>query len=71
MRRPRDNEYIICPDSRNSTKKPPKAVFDSVDPNGKKVSYGTIDKHSHGFYAKECKWTDLTVRIVAIERYVI
>ena len=71
MRQPHGGEYIICPNSRNNTKRQPKSVFDTIDPNRNKVSYGIIDSHKHGFYSAECKWTDLAVRIVTTERYII
>lgn len=72
MRKPNPNELIVCPDSRTSTKKLPESVFDTIDPNGNKVSFGVIGKHKHGFYlTKECRWGGLVVRIVTAERYVI
>lgn len=62
MRKPRPDEFIICPNSQRKRKKQPEKCFDSTL-NKKPIAYGVIGSHKHGYGASECEYTGHVVPI--------
>ena len=65
---PDADEIIICPNSRHHTKYPPRECWDSNDPHGKKITYGVIGKHSHGWGSPECEYVGHVVPVEKLKR---
>lgn len=62
MRKPHDNEKVICPDSRRRRPHTPAAVWATTGPDGKRVLYGTLGAHTHD--GKACQWEGLAIEVV-------
>ena len=60
MRKPADNEWVSCPNEAGPYGlKQPEKVWDSEDPDGKKIVLGQIPPHAHE--GQDCEWSGLPV----------
>ena len=62
MRPPVDKERVGCPVSGEKLK--PESCWDSVRPNGERITYGIIpkdhkDRRSGGYVYDDCEWAGL------------
>lgn len=69
MRKPHDNEAVICPNSIRQTRVAPEKSYDTKE-NGKPVTRGIIAKHRHPWQpqGEDCEWSGLPVPVVPKEQ---
>lgn len=66
MRKPRDNEYVRCPDATSARRWKPVECWDSeIGRTGKRITYGVLGKHHHRLssHSGDCSWTGCVVPV--------
>src|SRR5216684_1232297 len=70
MQNPTPDQGVICPDAIGKRIYPPEKVYDSVNPDGSKVTRGILTKHKHktmyGTPKDDCGWSGHPVDVVPI-----
>lgn len=67
-RKPKDGEYVVCPESRSGRKHAPERVYDGINPDGKPAPRGILGSHRHGWGEPECGYSGLPVSVVPIDK---
>lgn len=62
MRKPDEQEKVVCPDSSRKAPHTPEKVYDRPSPDGK--LRGILAKHKHADWLQECPWSGHPVEVI-------
>lgn len=68
MRKARENEGVVCPDSASTVPYKPEKVYDVKEADGKRVTRGIIPPHKKHLcdQSDECDWVGHPVPVVPV-----